>query len=229
MTSDASQESLFLCIASPYIPSSLLPPPQCSTGPSSSLFSIFLPLYYSLHAHLYFYPPFYPSLTVLASHILEPVAQRLPLKSHLSLFISSQCPIVFQNSSESPSFYQPCVSSTASSWILSSFQANLPLLFPSLSVLTLFHLTWLFIHWCSDAKVMNSQQNAVCFNWWTLETLQEATCGGGRNSLIFFSLYAAYLDECQWRLSVFTSVIVLTSLLEWKASTARPRAGNCMM
>lgn len=61
MTSDgASQQSLFLCIASPYIPSSLLPPPQRSAGPTSSLFSIFLPLYYSLHAHLYFHPPSVP-------------------------------------------------------------------------------------------------------------------------------------------------------------------------
>lgn len=74
-------------------------------------------------------------------------------------------------------FYQPRLSHPQHhcwSWILCSFQANvgnLPLLLPSLPILTLFHLTWLFTHWCSDAKVMNSQQNVVCFNWRTLEIL----------------------------------------------------------
>lgn len=78
-------------------------------------------------------------------------------------------------------FYQPRLSHPQHhcwSWIFRSFQANvfnLPLLLPSLSLLTLFHLTWLFTHWCSDAKVMNSQQNAVCFNWRTMEILQEET------------------------------------------------------
>lgn len=196
MTSDgASQESLFLCIASPYIPSSLLPPPQRSTGPPSSLFSIFLPLYYSLHAHLYFYPPSVPYSPCLphpwAFHSTPAI--EISFKHYLLVL---SVPLSFRTHQSLLSFYQPHVSSTTSrwSWILYSFQANLPLLYPSLSVLTLFHLTWLFIHWCSDAKVMNSQQNAVCFNWCALETLQEATCGGGRNSLIFLSLCAAYLD-----------------------------------
>lgn len=235
MTSDgASQQSLFLCIASPYIPSSLLPPPQRSTGPSSSLFSIFLPLYYSLHTHLYFYPPSVPYSPCLPhpwafrstpaieiSFKLYLLVLSVPLSFRTHRSLRRFCP--FTNLVSRPRHHVGPGSSPASrQTFLSSFL---------LSVLTLFHLTWLFIHWCSDAKVMNSQQNAVCFNWCTLETLQEATCGGGRNSLIFLSLYAAYLDECQWSFSVFPSVIVLTSLwvLEWKASTAQPRAENCMM
>lgn len=65
------------------------------------------------------------------------------------------------------------------SWLSAASRQNvtsLPLLLlPPLPILTLFHLTWLFTHWCSDAKVTNSQQNAVCFSWCALEILQEET------------------------------------------------------
>lgn len=192
-TFDSTSVSRFF--SSPYIPSSLLPPPHCSTRPvffiSISLISLTLVL------------PSLPSLFLCVVHpwasfsvsaiensgiqlLLVGLAVKKRNKTHqflafhclsesLFLVCFSFCPFT--------SLVFPSVSNPQHhcwSWILCCFEANvssLPLLFPSLAVLTLFHLTWLFIHWCSDAKVMNSQQKAVCFNWCTLEILQEETWG----------------------------------------------------
>lgn len=152
---------------------------QLNLSPSSP-FSIFLTLYYSLPAHPYFCLPSIPclpptclSLSLKVCHWKFRHAKNL---TSFSIKLSSVShPFLFLP------FYQPRLSHPQHhcwSWILCSFQANvgnLPLLLPSLPILTLFHLTWLFTHWCSDAKVMNSQQNVVCFNWRTLEILQEET------------------------------------------------------
>lgn len=177
-------------ISSAYIPSYVSPllsfhPHMAGLDLSpSSPVSIFLTLYYSCPAHLYFsISVCFPSHPMLASHMFEPFAQSLPLKIQTwkkkKTVLASNSPVSRQFLFLP--FYQPRLSHPQHhcwSWIFRSFQANvfnLPLLLPSLSLLTLFHLTWLFTHWCSDAKVMNSQQNAVCFNWRTMEILQEET------------------------------------------------------
>lgn len=154
-----------------------------STGiDSTSLLHLhFLYFSHSRTAHFYFclpsilcLPPTFLSLSVKVCH-WNFICAKWKKFSFSTTLSSVSHPFL------SLPFYQPRLSHPQHhcwSWILCCFQANaanLPLLLPSLPILTLFHLTWLFTHWCSDTKVTNSQQIPVCFNWRTLEILQEET------------------------------------------------------